>query len=355
MKYISPAQQSDNARQVHPSQRQHFVTPVNAPLYVVTAITNPHRYYARYKLYQAFAKMVADAGAILITVECALRDRHFEVTDPANPNHLQLRSPDILWLKENLINLGIRHLLQLYPDAEYIAWIDADVQFTRPDWATETIHQLQISKVVQMWSVALDLAPDSNNNDATYQAPISQVQSLLQSYARDRNILDTPDTVNDAYGLGGKRKGYQRHPGYAWAARRSALADLGGLGDIGILGAADRHMAYALLGHVELSLQPGLDRSYREYWLAWQANAEEHIQRKVGVVPGTLLHYWHGPKTNRRYVERWKVLVENKFDWRKDLKRDPQGVWALAGKNWKLRDDLIAYFSQRAEDSSTLP
>ena len=197
-------------------------------------------------------------------------------------------------------------------------------------------------------------ATDSNNNDATYQAPISQVQSLFQSYSRDRSILDTPDTVNDAYGLGGKRKGYQRHPGYAWAARRSALADLGGLGDIGILGAADRHMAYALLGHVELSLNPALHPSYRKYWLAWQANAEEHIQRKVGVVPGTLLHYWHGPKTNRRYHERWKMLIDNKFDWRTDLKRDPQGVWALSGRNWKLRDDLIAYFAQRAEDSSSL-
>jgi hypothetical protein len=355
MKYISPALQVEQARQVHSSQRQHFVQPVNSPLYVVTAITNPHRYYARYKLYQAFEKMVADAGAILITVECALRDRHFEVTSATNPYHLQLRSPDILWLKENLINLGIRHLLQLHPDAEYIAWIDADVKFTRPDWATETIHQLQISKVVQMWSNAIDLAPDSDNNESAYQAPISQVQSLFQSYSRDRTIMDKPESLNDAYGLSTKRgKLYQRHPGYAWAARRSALADLGGLGDIGILGASDRHMAYALLGHVELSLETHMAPSYAEYWLEWQANAEAHIQRKVGVVPGTLLHYWHGPKANRKYFERWRILVDNQFDYRKDLKRDPQGVWALTTKNWKLRDDLIAYFGQRAEDDSRL-
>ncbi len=52
---------------------------------MVTVVSNPLRYYARYKLYQAFAKMVEEAGGILYTVELALRDRHFEVTDPQNP------------------------------------------------------------------------------------------------------------------------------------------------------------------------------------------------------------------------------------------------------------------------------
>src|SRR6185436_14254786 len=100
MKYAEPCCRP--IIEVHPSQREHHVMPVGEPLYVVTAITNPYRYYSRYKLYQAFEKHMEDSGAILYTIELALRDRHHEVTSPDNPRHIQLRSPSIVWHKENL-------------------------------------------------------------------------------------------------------------------------------------------------------------------------------------------------------------------------------------------------------------
>jgi len=93
MMYITPQQQQESQRDVHASHRQHHVTPITQNLYVITVVANPMRYYARYKLYQTFSKMVEEAGGILYTVELALRDRHFEVTDHANPRHIQLRSP----------------------------------------------------------------------------------------------------------------------------------------------------------------------------------------------------------------------------------------------------------------------
>lgn len=362
MQYITPECQKQTEREVHPSQRQHHVTPVSSPLHVVTVVNNPNRYYSRYKLYQAFEKMVADAGAILTTVELALRDRHFEVTTPDNPRHIQLRSPEILWHKENLINIGIRNLPA---DWQYVAWIDADVQFVRPDWAAETVHQLQIYRIVQMWSHSIDLGPD--------QQPIATCRSLMDSYTKDRAILRPIVTgrtnAQSAVGRGpglwvGTGRDYydlscavapgMLHSGYAWAARRASIADLGGLGDIGILGSGDRHMAYALLGEVSRSWNNSVHQAYKNYWLEWQERAETYIQRKVGVVPGTLLHYWHGSKQHRRYQDRWKVLVDNAFDPHKDLKYDPQGVLSLTGKNWTLRDDIINYFAVRNEDSIDL-
>ncbi len=356
MKYISPENHADSRLIVHPSQRQHHVNPVSAPLHVITAITNPHRYYVRYKLYEAFEKMVQDAGAILTTVELAVRDRHHEVTKFGCENHVQLRSPDILWHKENLLNVGIRHALWKYPDAEYFAWIDADVQFTRPDWVAETIHQLQIYKVVQMWSHSIDLGPDNQ--------PIAQCSSVFHTYMRDRNILKPGGGFGRGKGLFHQDKCdvdyYETkplgnlHTGYCWAARRSALADLGGLGDIGVLGSGDRHMAYALIGEVAKSFPQNLCPTYYDYWNEWQARAEKFIQRKVGVVPGTILHYWHGSKRNRRYGDRWQILRDNQFDWTKDLKKDPQGVWQLTDRNLRLRDDILNYFNVRNEDSIDL-
>lgn len=369
MKYIHPQTQSDGQRSVHPSQGQHHVTPITPHLHVITAISNPFRYYSRYKLHAAFEKMVADAGGILHTIELALRDRHFEVTQAGNPNHIQLRSPSVLWHKENLINLAIR---RLPADAEYVAWIDADVQFARPDWVQETLHQLQIYKVVQMWSHSIDYGPDHQ--------PIAQSGSLLASYMRDRSVLqpisrgpvrtngsnmlpreDAEQGSLDTYSLGmrmapeaqAKTPG-MLHTGYAWAARRSALSDVGLLGDIGILGSGDRHMAYALLGEVERSFPSGIHQAYKDYWLRWQSRAEAHIQRKVGVVAGTVNHYWHGSKQHRRYQDRWKILVEDGFNPLEDIKYDFQGVLELDERNIKLRDDVIAYFGVRNEDSIDL-
>ena len=170
MKYIDPQQQHEQRREVHPSQRQHHVTPITAQLFVVTVITNPMRYYIRYKLYQAFEKMVEDAGGILYTIELATRDRHFEVTQAENPRNIQLRSPSILWHKENLANIAVRHLPA---EAEYVAFVDADIQFARPDWVQETLHQLQIYRVVQMWTHSIDLGPEFQ--------PIAQCCSLFHT------------------------------------------------------------------------------------------------------------------------------------------------------------------------------
>ena len=361
MKYITPQNQDAQRPAVHPSQRQAHVTPVSSPLYVVTCITNPHRYYSRYRLYQAFEKQCEDAGAILYTVELALRDRHFEVTQAANPRHLQFRSPSILWHKENLLNVGISRLPE---DWEYVAWIDADVLFSRPDWAVETIHQLQMYKVVQMWSQATDLGPDFQ--------PIATYSSLFATYLKEQHLLKPLDRQRrdgaGQTGRGGNIFGDARscygsvvptgkgllHTGFAWAARRSAIADLGGLGEIGILGSGDRHMAYALLGEVARSLPAGLPKSYGEYWREWERRAERYVNRNIGVVPGTVQHYWHGSKQHRRYRDRWQILIDNQYDHTKDLKRDPQGVLHLTERNWRLRDDLRGYFAQRNEDSVDL-
>ena len=53
------------------------IKPINAPLYVVTCISNPMRYRIRYHLYRQFEKYVANSGAILYTIEQNLRHREY--------------------------------------------------------------------------------------------------------------------------------------------------------------------------------------------------------------------------------------------------------------------------------------
>ncbi len=371
MKLITPAQHAAEARSVHASQRQAHVQPVNAPLHVIAVISNVMRFESRYRLYHAFERMVEHSGAILTTVELATRDRHFEVTDHTNPRHLQLRSPSVLWHKENLINLGIQHLSRTDPDWEYVAWIDADVTFLRSDWATETVHLLQLYDVIQMWTESIDLGPTGKQiaSCASLISSWMENEHLLQPWSRvtqtaaGKPAFSAPDASahlgSEVHGHHGHGHGKPPvpgllHTGYAWAARRSAIADLGGLGDIAILGSGDRSMAYAFLGEVDKSFPTGIHQTYKDYWLEWQRRAELHIRRNVGVMAGTLAHSFHGLKSNRRYADRWKILVEHQFQYLRDIKYSPQGTLEWTHNNPLLERDVRHYFAVRDEDANTL-
>src|SRR4051812_49367686 len=104
------------------NERASFRRPdqVSAPLYVVTPIFNPVRYRSRWKLYEDFARRVEQAGAILYTVEVAFGERAFAVTEAGHPRHIQLRTDHELWLKENIINVGVARLPH---DWKYVAWV----------------------------------------------------------------------------------------------------------------------------------------------------------------------------------------------------------------------------------------
>lgn len=303
---------------------------IDAPLYVITSITNPRRYHSRYRLYRQFERYIEESGAVLYTVEQRFRDREFEITAHDNPRHLQVVTESELWHKENLLNLLIQRLPS---DWEYVAWIDADVVFARPDWVQETLHLLQHYQVIQMFSQAADLDP--------HYRLLHLINGVVYGWRHGQPLQP--------------RYGEKNHPGYAWACRRDAINHLGGLIDWAIVGSGDWHMACALLGEVDSSFvfHPALYTEcpvYVQWIVDWARRSQHHIRHNVGYMDGILMHYWHGNKANRKYRDRWQILTRNKFDPLRDLKRDWQGVWQLTDHNSKLRDDLRAYFANRNED-----
>jgi hypothetical protein len=344
------------------------IWPFPDKLHVMTVLSNPPRFRSRYELYRAYSKRVEDSSAILHTCEIAFGGRHFEITDPSNPHHLQLRTSHELWHKENALNILIQHARRLYPDMKYVAWIDADIQFARPDWAQETLHQLQHFAWVQMFSHAQDLGPAAE--------PYGGIRpSFLYSYLNERpNPHDMPEgwdwatighTVSDGVGpvdcyypeapSRGQISPWFTHPGFAWAARVEALDKVAGLIDWAILGSGDYHMACALVGHVEYSLAKEMPGRYQELCYQWQALAEKHIRRNVGCVSGIVNHGWHGKRAARLYDKRWKFLKVSGFNPDLDLKRDTQGLWQLEDRGDQsivLRDGLRAYARLRNEDGN---
>lgn len=363
---------------------------VNHPLYVVAVVFNPVRFKRRWKLYRDFQAQVRNAGAILLTVEVAFGDREFALEDhapawkhgnaangfsavhspplhtdgiePQSRSHgpapipvsarmpnsrefqdyikIRVRDNSEIWLKENMCNLALQHLPE---DARYVAFIDADVHFTRPDWVSETLHALQHYDVVQMFSTAYQM-------DARYEA---MQASYGFAYCHVNGAPVKPDP-GDYYLPAEKWHGKANlwHTGFCWAWRVSALHDVGGLIEHGILGAGDNHIARCLVGRCEDSLNPKLSAGYKRRVRQWQALCEQHIQRNIGYIEGTIYHYYHGRLFNRNYANRWKLLIKHDFDPDFDLKKDMHGVLALTDGKIGLRDDVRRYFRARDEDST---
>lgn len=320
--------------------------------YVVTPISNPARYKRRYELYWRFKEMCEDAGVKLITVEQAFGHRPFMVTEEGNPFHVRVRSHEELWLKENMINLGIQRACHVDPKAREVCWIDADCFPVVPavHWFEETWHQLQHYEFVQMWEYLINFGPQDQ--------PVSQPQmSFMATYAaaghqvvKGKNVKHTLAGHSGMITLG--------RPGLAWAANIDAINRVGGLIDFCILGSGDWHMAHGLVGAME-QWSGEFDKlsEYSKALLEWQEKAERWIKRDVGFVPVTVGHWWHGNKVNREYDKRGSILIANGYNRHTDIKYDAQGLLQLEthdARQIRLRDQIRSYFKRRNEDSIDL-
>jgi len=128
----------------------------------------------------------------------------------------------------------------------------------------------------------------------------------------------------------------------------------GGLIETAALGAADHHMALALIGKTGASIPGAMTDGYKAPIYRWQARVFSKIGGHIGALAGTIEHAFHGVKDKRAYVDRWDILCKNKFDPAADLKRNTWGVVELAGNKPQLSHDIDTFFRGRDEDANTL-
>jgi hypothetical protein len=299
---------------------------------VVTTYFNPMRWESRSRLHKAFEQHMLDSGVRLTTVEVAFGDRPWELPDDPRINRVRVRTNSLCWTKESAVNIGISRLPE---DWKYVAWIDGDVFFRKPGWAAETVHALQLFHIIQPWEQCYDLGPNDEH--------IKIHNSFCRQYHKD------PITTQK---MG---KGYTfAHPGYAWAASRSAIDQLGGLIDIGVLGAGDHHMALSLIGKSCISVPGKIHPNYLSSIKRWERRAMQHIRGALGYIPFNIEHRWHGRPKQRQYIDRWQILVRHGFDPVEDIKRNTFGLIELAGNKPRMEHDIYKYFASRNEDSNTI-
>lgn len=303
---------------------------------MIAVVSNPIRWRSRIDLYKRFEQHMLDSGVQLTVVECAYGDRPFELKGNPRVNHVAVRAKTLVWTKENLINIGLSRLSEGW---KYVAWIDADVEFRKANWAAETVHALQQYEVVQPWSDCYDLGPNDDH--------LHHHKSFCWVHHHRKPIVQGPK-------CGPGTPYVFAHPGYCWAATRAAIEAVGGLIETASLGAADHHMAMALIKRVNDTVPRGMSEGYMRHLLQWEQRAMHHVAGNIGYVPGTIEHQWHGAKDKRKYADRWQILTRHGFDPDHDLKRNSHGVIELAGNKPELRHAMDLYFRQREEDANCL-
>ena len=338
-------------------------------LWVITTYFNPVGYQALRRNYARFAAPIVQAGLNLVTVECAFGEGMFELTP--SPQVIQVRTNDMLWLKERLINLAI---LRLPPHAQKIVWVDADILFTNPAWAQQTATLLDRWPIVQPFDCVERLKPRQNASDGG---------AARRSFACQ--LQRRPESAH----LGGAAHG---QPGIAWAARRD-LVERHGVYDADILGGNDELFAHAAAGAlnshcirfltcVRLRRRPGfvdkmLNRLLRIPWPSWLAQwylartqpaspapGEQflshylrwaqpfaaEVRGQIGCTPGRALHLWHGHPINRQYASRTMITRRHVFDPERDIGLNSQGVWQWNSDKPQLHQEVRDYFFARCDD-----
>lgn len=300
-------------------------------LYVIGVCSNVARFHSRYRLARKWMEHMASTPNVqLCIVEAAFGDHKHEITDKHNPWHLQVKIHTNMWLKENMMNLAVRHL---FPhDWKYCAWVDMDVFFEDKHWAQDCMNELQKFAVIQPWSDCIDLGPTGNilthfrSFGHQHQKKIPKQTHPMQPYAL-------------------------AHPGFAWSCTREFYENLpGGFMWWPPLGSADFHQAFACIGQVEYTIYKGLAKSFHRLCNEWQQRAVRITHNQVGFISGFIKHGFHGPKAKRYYLDRVKLLVKYGYDPDKHIKWDHQGlpfIFGLPG----LEHEMHLYGLSRSEDS----
>ena len=340
-----------------------------AEVWVVTTYYNPAGYHTKRANYERFAAPIRAAGIPLVTIECAFGEHPFEL--PPGPQVIQVRGRDAMWIKERLINLAIA---RLPAHVAKVAWLDADILFTNPDWAQQTAALLDKWPLVQPQERVGRMA----------QGRLTFAGRSRRSFACQ--LQRRPESAR----LGAAAHG---QPGIAWAARRDLIARHG-VYDAAILDGGDELFAHAAAGglnsrcvrgiacaslqHRPFLVDKGLNRLLRIPWprrvadwyltrtgalpvaaedepffahyLRWAQPFAAEVQGRIGCVPGMALHLWHGDPVNRQYGSRNAILKRYRFDPATDLGMNAAGLWEWASAKAGLHRDVQAYFTSRRED-----
>ena len=241
--------------------------------------------------------------------------------------HLKFDLQSPIWVKENLINLGVASLGE---DWECAAWIDKDHCFLNPEWARDTVRLLGDFDIVQPWSRLLSLNQDYEPED------LECVEAFRQQGLAGLSDPRGMESFCHAREHGGRSGQW----GHAWAIRRTCYRLIGGLFDRCIIGGGDAAFASCIGG----DFTPPYLEMYRP---VLEDRARLLAGARTSSVRGTLIHYHHGDLNRRDYLNRFANLEQAGYDPFGDISYAENGTLKLS--NPGLEKAILEYFHSREE------
>lgn len=311
--------------------------PTGGSFWSLTSYFNSAGLASRLENYRRFRRRLA---LPLLTVELAYGDAAFALFQGDADILVRLRGGDVMWQKERLLNLALAHL----PDScRYVAWIDCDLAFARPDWPQLALHALERWQLVQLFEIVHYLRRDLGERRPEVAYAYAARGSMPAAVARGAPPMDLlADADRKAFG--------STSPGFAWAMPRETIERCRFF-DSCIVGGGDRAMisaAYDADDHViaRQRMTPAHADSYR----AWAAGFREAVGGAIGSIPGDLFHYWHGSVEKRRMRERYAEIEPFGFDPASDIGLAESGAWRWTSEKPELHEVVRRQFFTRYED-----
>lgn len=317
-------------------------------LHIIIVLYNYCEYKIRYKLANEFINKYSNfPGIVLYVVELAYKKQNFHITTSNNKNHLQLRTNEPLWHKENLINIGIAKLLP--DDWKYVSWMDCNLEFLNQDFVKKTIEKLKSNDVVQMFKTI-----KYNDSDIRYSMFYSseKIKEVNQSNSHSNKIFTTikGKVIDLSSRNNTSNKNIKTVPGGAFACTKQAYQKMGYLYDKCIVGGGDNIFACALVNKNILRgnvYKTGENTQYMD-------DIDKYIKKisnlKVSWVDNAVVYFHHGNLKNRNYHNRHFIL--NNYNPLNDVSYSQEGILHLKKKYKEdtTQEKIKNMFEDRMED-----
>lgn len=308
----------------------------NRGLWFVTTYYNPLNYYSRKKNFEIFYSNLKKQTNNIYVVELLIGNQHNSLGNIVPSENLHIvRTNNLLWHKESLLNIGFHNLPN---DCDKVCWIDCDI-IVGKNYVDTLCEALDKNVIVQGFSFGVSLPK------GLYEVPDTlDYRSFPIKYPDDCARM-----YGEIFGIYAGQAG--GHPGYTWATHRWFLDEVGGLYDKCILGASDKLMAKAT--SVYTKYDSSLSQHYPPLLLddfyKWSMKFTDSIDESVGFVKCPVFHLYHGKINNRQRDERLKKMREVGFNPKKHLVKQNNGLYRLHNCD-TLQEYINKFFQSRKED-----
>lgn len=302
---------------------------------IVCCYFNSCAYESRKENFLQFYKSIAARTSDICVVELAFGDADHVL--PEEVNAIKVRSNSVLWQKEALLNIGIKKLLA--DGYESIAWFDADILFDNAMWYQDIIDTLRQYRICQAFGKVCKYKWKKVKNGEVYA-------DRLYLHGSARYFKDT--------GMIYTKKG---DSGFGWAARAEVLAECN-LFDKGIIGGGDALIWYGM-HHNTLNVAEACNThpmfsydfpDYRLSYVDWCKRWSKAVNGSVGYSYTSLQTMYHGSIRNKKYTNRYDILVEHEYDPATDIRYNDDGCIEWNTDKEEFHKHVTAYFQSRDED-----